>query len=101
MFSEAEQKVVDLIDESRDDIIRFLQKIVSYKTITPQDEPSQDEDRSDYRKLAAYFSEYLDGLGFDLAALDEASARPVHFGAVAGTAHLGARVCVRPRRLAV
>jgi acetylornithine deacetylase len=66
MLSETEQKVLDLIDENKDDIIRFLQKIVSYKTITPQDEPAEDEDRSDYRKLAAYFSEYLNGLGFEI-----------------------------------
>jgi acetylornithine deacetylase len=66
MLSETEKRVLALIDKNKDGIVEFLQELISYKTITPPEEPDEQEDRSDFPKLAAHFSDYLEGMGFEI-----------------------------------
>ena len=38
MVNEKEQNLLNLIDQGQNDIIQCLQKLISFKTITPQDD---------------------------------------------------------------
>ena len=66
MLSETEERVLALIDKNKDGIVEFLQELISYKTITPPEEPDEEEDRSDFGRLATYFSGHLEGLGSEI-----------------------------------
>lgn len=59
MITEKEQQVLDLIDANKDEIVSFLSKIISYKTITPATGKNVGESENEYRQLASYFSETL------------------------------------------
>jgi len=66
VITENEQKVLDLIDANKDEIIEYLSKIISYKTITPASGRGVGENKNDYRALASVFSDTLKEMGFEV-----------------------------------
>ena len=49
MLSEKERKVLQLIDENREELIEYLRKLISFKTVTPASGGKAEGD--DYKKL--------------------------------------------------
>ncbi|MCF8067605.1 MAG: ArgE/DapE family deacylase [Desulfobacterales bacterium] len=66
MITEKEQKVLDLIDENQDEIIEYLSKIISFKTVTPESGKGAGENKDNYRALAAIFSATLADMDFEV-----------------------------------
>jgi len=64
MLSAKERKVVQLIDENRDELIECLRKLISFKTVTPSSGGRAEGD--DYKKLQEYICETLRQIGFSL-----------------------------------
>ncbi len=74
MLSEKESRVLHLIDQNKEEIIEFLRKLISYKTITPPQESTAAEsqtasmtiDKGEYRKLQDFIYKTLEEMNFDL-----------------------------------
>lgn len=64
MLTKKESKVLDLIDENREEIIEFLRRLISFKTVTPQDGAKAQGD--DYRDLQNYVGKTLKELNFSI-----------------------------------
>jgi len=64
MLSEKEKKVLDLIDENKDEITEYLRKLISFKTVTPL--PGCKAEGDDYKQLQKLVYQTLKELGFDI-----------------------------------
>jgi len=64
MLSEKERKVLDLIDENKDEITEYLRKLISFKTVTPL--PGCKAEGDDYKQLQKLVYQTLKELGFDI-----------------------------------
>ncbi len=64
MLTDQERKVLDLIDESQQDVIECLQNLIRFKTITPQQDTPAEGD--DYKDLQQYVSGIVQSLGFEV-----------------------------------
>jgi acetylornithine deacetylase len=64
MISEVENKVLDLIDGNRNELIALLQKLVQFKTITPQDDTRVEH--SEFADHQEFIRGILDKMNFDL-----------------------------------
>jgi acetylornithine deacetylase len=64
MISDQEKAVLRLIDQHQQELVQLLQKLISYKTITPGEGGGAQGD--DYRDLQALLSAYLVREGFDV-----------------------------------
>ena len=64
MLSEKERKVLDLIDENKDEITEYLRKLISFKTVTPL--PGCKAESDDYKQLQKLVYQTLKELGFDI-----------------------------------
>ncbi|MCF8068242.1 MAG: ArgE/DapE family deacylase [Desulfobacterales bacterium] len=52
MFSDAEKKVLDIIDDNRENIVKYLQSMISYKTVSPSDgERAESDDFINHQEL--------------------------------------------------
>lgn len=62
MFSDIEKKILDIIEKNRDEITKFLQSLIQYKTITPlYDEKAETDDFIRHQELV---SSTLNTMGF-------------------------------------
>ena len=78
MLSEKEKRVLYLIEENKDEIVKYLRKLISFKTITPPRESMQlestymdksagmDIDRGEHRKLQDLVYKTLEEMNFAL-----------------------------------
>jgi acetylornithine deacetylase len=64
VLTDRETRVLKLIDDSRDEIVEYLQHLIAFKTITPADGASAETE--DYRDLQALVGGSLAEIGFDL-----------------------------------
>ena len=64
MLSEKERKVLQLIDENKEEAIQYLRKLISFKTITPASDGKAESD--DYKKLQDFVYKTLQEMGFTL-----------------------------------
>ncbi len=64
MLTDSEKRVLTLIDQGRDDIVKFLAALIGFKTVSPLDGESAKGD--DYQKLQDFVSETLKELGFSI-----------------------------------
>ena len=64
MVNEKEQNLLNLIDQGQNDIIQCLQKLISFKTITPQDD--EIAKGKDYKELQNYISNIIKPIGFEV-----------------------------------
>jgi len=64
MLTEKETEVLKLIDENKDEIIEYLRKLISYKTITPHDGARVEGD--DYRTLQNFIRNTLEEMNFNI-----------------------------------
>jgi len=64
MLSDKEREVLRLIDENRGEIIEYLRKLISFKTITPASDGKAESD--DYKKLQGFVYQTLKEIGFSL-----------------------------------
>ena len=64
MVSEKEQNLLNLIDQDQSDIIQCLQKLISFKTITPQDDEIAKGE--DYKELQNYIANIIKPIGFEV-----------------------------------
>lgn len=63
MLTKQEKMVTDLIDKHRDDILRYLRRLIGFKTITPQVDEKAEGD--DYVSLQNFIKDTLDEMNFD------------------------------------
>ena len=64
MNNDLEKKLLTSIDQNKNDIIECLQKLISFKTITPQDDDRARGD--DYINLQKYITNIINPLGFEI-----------------------------------
>jgi acetylornithine deacetylase len=64
MLTEKERKVLDLIDENKEEIIEYLRKLISFKTITPQEGAKAEGD--DYKNLQNFICNTLEEMNFSI-----------------------------------
>ena len=64
MLSEKEKRVFQLIDENKDELIEYLRKLISFKTVTPAS--GGKAEGVDYRKLQEFVYKTLEEMGFTL-----------------------------------
>jgi acetylornithine deacetylase/succinyl-diaminopimelate desuccinylase-like protein len=64
VLTDRERRVLKLIDDSRDDIVEYLRRLIAFRTITPADGASSETE--DYRDLQALVGGSLAEMGFDL-----------------------------------
>ena len=66
MLTEKESKVLDLIDENKEKIIEYLRKLISFKTVTPQEGAKAEGD--DYKDLQNFVCNTLEEMNFSIDA---------------------------------
>jgi len=64
MFSEKEKKVLQLIDANKEELVQYLRKLISFKTITPPGDGKAESD--DYKKLQNSIRKNLKEMGFTI-----------------------------------
>ena len=64
MVSNTERQVLSLIDGGKDDVIKYLQTLIGYKTITPSMDEGTDSD--DSIRLQEFISGSLREMDFDV-----------------------------------
>jgi len=64
MLSEKESSVLDLVDDNKEEIIEYLRKLISFKTITPPSNGKAESD--DYKGLQDFIHQSLREMGFTL-----------------------------------
>lgn len=64
MLSEKEKKVLRLIDDNRNELVEYLRKLISFKTVTPAE--GEKAEGEDYRKLQDFIYNSLEDMGFTL-----------------------------------
>ncbi len=64
MLTEKETEVLKLIDENKEEIIEYLKKLISYKTITPHDGARAEGD--DYSTLQNFIRNTLEEMNFNI-----------------------------------
>ena len=64
MLIDKERKVLDLIDQNREEIIEYLRKLINFKTITPDKGFKAEGD--DYKDLQDFIRMTLEELNFDI-----------------------------------
>ena len=64
MLSEKEKKVLQLIDASKEELVQYLRKLISFKTITPPGDGKAESD--DYKKLQNSIRKNLEEMGFTI-----------------------------------
>jgi acetylornithine deacetylase len=64
MLSEKEKMVLNLIDENREETVRYLGKLINFKTVTPSDNEKAESD--DFREHQDFVYKTLKEMGFDL-----------------------------------
>ncbi len=64
MLSQKESKVLDLIGENKGEIIEFLRKLISFKTVSPPHNSKAEGE--EYRKLQDFVCKTLEGMNFDI-----------------------------------
>jgi acetylornithine deacetylase len=64
MLTDSEKRVLTLIDQGRDDIVKFLAALIGFKTVSPLDGESAKGD--DFQKHQDFVSETLKELGFGI-----------------------------------
>lgn len=68
MILKEEQKVLDKIDEGKEEIIQFLQKLLNFKTISPDTGKKATGD--EFIKHQAFVNEFLQGMGCNVDVWD-------------------------------
>jgi acetylornithine deacetylase/succinyl-diaminopimelate desuccinylase-like protein len=67
MISETENKVLAFIDQHKEEVIEYLKLLVSFRTITPPYEKTEEEEnRGEYKKFQEIISKTLEEMNFDL-----------------------------------
>ncbi len=64
MLTEKESKVLDLIDENKEEIIEYLRKLIRFKTITPQEGAEAEGD--EYKNLQNFICNTLEEMNFSI-----------------------------------
>jgi len=64
MLTENESKVLDLIDENKEEIIEYLRKLIRFKTTTPQEGAKAEGD--DYKNLQNFICNTLKEMNFSI-----------------------------------
>ena len=64
MLNQQEQKLLKIIDQNQNEIVACLQKLINYKTITPQDDDVARGD--DYKNLQKYITSIIKDIGFEV-----------------------------------
>ena len=64
MLSEKERKVLQLIDENKEEIIEYLKKLIGFKTVSPPQNGKAEGDG--YKKLQEFVCKTLEGMNFDI-----------------------------------
>ena len=64
MLSEKERKVLQLIDENKEEIIEYLRKLIGFKTVSPPQNGKAEGDG--YKKLQEFVCKTLEGMNFDI-----------------------------------
>jgi len=64
MLTEKESKVLDLIDENKEEIIEYLRKLIRFKTTTPQEGAKAEGD--DYKNLQNFICNTLEEMNFSI-----------------------------------
>ncbi len=64
MLSDSEKRVLDLIDRGRDDVIQYLSKLISFRTVTPAEGARAEGD--DYHNLQALVAGTLKEMSFSV-----------------------------------
>jgi acetylornithine deacetylase len=62
VLTDEEVRVLKRLDDQRDDLARLLARLIRFRTVTPL--TGQKAEGDDYRRLQAFVSERLTGLGF-------------------------------------
>lgn len=64
MLSEKEMRVVGLIEEKREEIVDYLRKLISFKTVSPSD--NNKIERDEHKKLQNFVCKTMEEMGFAL-----------------------------------
>ena len=64
MLSEKEEKVLDLIDKNKGEVVGCLSKLISFKTVDPPYGGKAEDD--EYKKLQEFVCKFLEGMNFDI-----------------------------------
>lgn len=64
MLTEKERRIVDLIGENKGEIVEFLRKLISFKTVSPSHNGKVEGD--EYRRLQDFVYKTLQGMNFAL-----------------------------------
>ncbi|MCF8070484.1 MAG: ArgE/DapE family deacylase [Desulfobacterales bacterium] len=68
MFSDMEKRVLNIIDDNRDEIVKYLQSMINYKTVTPLDGEGAGSD--DFIRHQEMISQTLAETGFNVESWD-------------------------------
>lgn len=77
MPSEMEKTVLNLIDENKSEIVEFLRKLISFKTITPM--PGSRAENDEFENFQGLICETLEEMNFDLKAWEVDAAKLERF----------------------
>jgi acetylornithine deacetylase len=64
MLTDKEHNVLELIDENKDEIIEYLKKLISYRTVTPQKDVRAEG--GDYKDLQNFIRNTLEQMNFNI-----------------------------------
>ncbi len=64
MLTDKEHNVLELIDENKDEIIEYLKKLISYRTVTPQKDVRAEG--GDYKDLQNIIRNTLEQMNFNI-----------------------------------
>lgn len=64
MLSKKEASVVDLIEENREEIVDYLRKLISFKTVSPSH--NNKIERDEHKKLQIFVCKTMEEMGFAL-----------------------------------
>ena len=64
MLTDKEHNVLELIDENKDEIIEYLKKLISYRTVTPQRDVRAEG--GDYKDLQNFIRNTLEQMNFNI-----------------------------------
>ena len=67
MISDKESKILAFIDENKEEVIEYLKQLISFRTITPPFEKTdEEENRDEYKKFQELIYRKLEKMNFDL-----------------------------------
>ena len=67
MITDKENKILASIDENKEEVIEYLKQLISFRTITPPFEKTEEEEnRDEYKKFQELICRKLENMNFDI-----------------------------------